>query len=313
MQIRALTKELLPQALDLLSRSDSTPRTQETWEGNHLQGVCVFEGNDMIGLIPLEPRVFKINMDAYVPVVWVTGAHVQPEYRSQGIGAMMDRQIAQFYPEAEAVLAYRQDEGTRAYQWYMKNGYKPLCPLVSLKKSVSPFSIEVDYSVHSSVESIKALEPEMLDFFERQMISWGGFPKRTPNFWSHVCMHHYYKHAYQYFLITIKEHGKIVAYAFTGITALRDGIRRLEMLESVFIKNEAVKQQLFNAAFDLAYKSNAQEVRVQCAQEDALKTWLEDAGFTLRWQTNIIGKSLKNEVLMFAQPKQWKYFQIDYI
>lgn len=313
MQIQSFSKELLPQALDLLAHSDSTPRTQSTWEGNSLQGVCAMEGADMLGIIPLEPRLFKINTDQLIPVMWITGAHVQPQYRSQGIGAMMDHHIAKFYPEALAVMAYRQDEETRAYQWYMKIGYKTLCEIRSYKKTVVSHGEDVVYDIHTSLESIQDQEAAMLDLFEHQMISWGGYHKRTKNFWSHLCAHHYYKHAYTYILIIIKEENRIQAYAFAGITDMRDGIKRLEILELVVGKSEAMRQQIFRAFFDVASKNHLHEVRIQCALHDPMREWVEGAGFELRWTTNIIGKELQEGSLMFIQPKQWKYFQIDYI
>ena len=51
--------------------------------------------------------------------VWVSGAHLDKECRIKGVGVNLDELIARLFPEAQAVFSFPEDEGSRAYQWYI--------------------------------------------------------------------------------------------------------------------------------------------------------------------------------------------------
>ena len=313
MQIQPYSKDILPQALRLSAQSDSTPRTMVTWEGNHIQGVFAFEGLEPVGMIPLEPRDFKINARTSIPVLWVTGAHVQESKRSLGIGAKMDGQIAACYPQARAVMAYRQDEGSRAWLWYKRQGYKPLCLIHAYRHPVTSSTRKATYTLHEGFDQIKQAEGDIYPFFERWMKDYAGFKRRTPRFWSHTATHHYYLAYYQYGLICCQGPNGLRGYVFFGITAMRDAVKRLEVLEMVTQPTQADRDAMMEAVFDVARQKQLAEVRVQCCEHDELRAYLENKGFMLRWQTYIIGKELEPHSLDPMDVHSWKYFQVDYI
>jgi len=313
MQIRPYSPELLSQALELSKRSDSTPRTAETWGGNQLKAVLAFQDDKPIGIIPLEPRIFKVSASRYVNALWVSGAHVDEPYRSGGIGTAMDAGIAKFYPDADAIFAYRQDETSRAYQWYIKRGYQPLCSILSFKKEAAKAVTNISYHIYETQKDMESQGKSLLGLFEKTAGHSGGYPKRTVSFWAHTREFHYYKNFYKYFLLTIEEQGDLCAYAFVGETSIRDGIKRLDILELISPLEDQILQKVFDAVFDLARKAKLQQVRIQCAQTDPLINQVKAMGFTLRWQTNILGKALKPAAVNEKAAREWKYFQIDYI
>ena len=313
MQIRLYTPDLLPTVLELLRRSDSTPRTPETWEGNGMSALLAFEGDRAVGLIPLQPREFKISAGCYVNALWVSGAHVDMPYRSKGLGAAMDAKIVTFYPQAQAVFAYRQDEDSRAYQWYMKMGYKPMSLIFSFKKEVPVQVKDVDYKIYTTKKDIEGRGEQMLTLFNELAGKSGGYPRRSVSFWGHTWGFHYYRDFYQYALLTIEEQGQLLAYAFVGETSIRDEVKRLDILELASPIQTGVFQRIIDVIIDYAQHKKLQELRIQCAALDPLKEKIASMGFTLRWQTNILGKELKPGSLKQADTPNWKYFQIDYI
>jgi GNAT superfamily N-acetyltransferase len=312
MQIRRYEPSLLQDALTLLERSDSTSRSRETWEQNGLGGVLAYADQRPLGIIPLEPRTFKISGKETVQALWVTGAHVDEEFRSQGIGAALDQEISRFYPQAQAIFAFRQDEGTRAFQWYMRRGYKPLCLILAFKQDI-PVGIKDDFhfSVYEKPQDMQRLGPALLDLFNKTHGIFGGYVERNPKFWAHTQAFHYYREFYKYALLTLEEKGKIMGYAFLGETSMRDEIKRFDILE-LAAPGETLPH-LLEGVFASAKKRKLTQVRLQCAATDPLKDDLEGLGFTVRWQTHIIGKELQSGALAKADFKHWRYFQVDYI
>ena len=76
--------------LDLIAKSISTTRTQSSWNGNQMTAVLAWKNNNLIGALPLEKRKFNIGNGRTIKILWVSAAHVEPEYRSKGIGKKMD-------------------------------------------------------------------------------------------------------------------------------------------------------------------------------------------------------------------------------
>ena len=99
MEIRPYAPSDSPEILSMIERSDSTNRTEITWSANHMTGTLAFTGNHLIGAIPFEPRKFILGNGEFTKILWVSAAHVDPEYRSHGLGEKLDQQTREiFYP-----------------------------------------------------------------------------------------------------------------------------------------------------------------------------------------------------------------------
>ena len=90
LMIRPYIPSDLSEIISLIGRSDSTDRTELTWSKNHMTGILGFEGKKLIGAIPFEPRNFSLGNADSINVLWVSGAHVEAEYRNKGIGRKLD-------------------------------------------------------------------------------------------------------------------------------------------------------------------------------------------------------------------------------
>lgn len=304
----------LDEVLELIKRSDSTDRSKETWVGNDMTAMLAYDEDRLIGIIPFEKR--NIIMDGWhnVKALWVSAAHVEPEYRGQGVGTQLDNRIkVEFYPEFKAVFVIREDEQSAAYRWYKKLGYHHLANLLSLKLGVTSVKNSTGFVLLETFEEFKNYGPRLKRCFDAHIGSCGGYPERDKRFWENKFNSHYYKEHYTYKILAIsgKLGAQIAAYAFCGKTNLRDGVNRLDILEIIVPEDKKVRDGLLSAVLNCADRMHCQEIRIQLAEHDPLVKWLKDCGFVLRWQTNLLGKYIDSGK-QFPNVN-WKFFHIDYM
>ena len=289
--IRPYEHKYLDAVLDLNRRSDSTNRTKETWQGNVMTGVLAFDGSKLIGMIPLEKRLFLIGCGRVLSVLWVSGAHVEPEYRKHGIGTAMDQKIQEYFSgEHDGIFVYRDDETSPAYKWYKKLGYEDLLPILSFKKAVTATHGNSGYKLLETQAEIERWEDGLLACFSRNMNSFGGFPKRHPRFWSHKLATHYYKKFYDYKIVALCHSYEVDAYAFLGHTAMKDDIPRLDILELIASVDQHTRDMLYMSVMDVAFQQGLKEIRIQLSTQDPHLPWLISLGFVTRYRFNILGK-----------------------
>lgn len=289
-KIRTFKDADLKNVLKLNERSISTSRTADTWAGNNLTGVLAEDDSRLIGLIPLEPRRFSLGRNKVIDILWVTGAHIDKEYRSQGIGSRLDKLIdLEFSEQYKGVFVYREDESSPAYKWYHKNDYYRLVPILAYAKEVEQCIDAKSYELVEEKKDIEKWQQSMCDLFKRTYNDYGGYPERDMLFWNKKWRTHYYKDRYEYSCVILEENQKVLAYAFCGKTDIKDGIKRLDVLEWVADTNE-LRDRLHNACLDHASKSNLQEIRMQFSVQDPNVNWAINQGFKCRWRTNILGR-----------------------
>ncbi len=289
--IRPYEHKYLDAVLDLNRRSDSTNRTKETWQGNVMTGVVAFDGIKPVGVIPLEKRSFSLGGGRALNVLWVSGAHVEPEYRNCGIGTAMDQKIREYFAdEHDGIFVYRGDETSQAYQWYKRLGYQDLLPILSFKKRVTATHESSGYELLETQAEIEKCEDGLFACFNRNMNSFGGFPKRHPRSWSHKLSTHYYKEFYDYKVVALGHSYEVDAYAFLGQTAIKDDVPRLDILELVAPADQHTRDMLYMSVMHVAFQHGLKEIRIQLSTQDPHLPWLRSLGFVTRYRFNMLGK-----------------------
>ncbi|MBF0155166.1 MAG: GNAT family N-acetyltransferase, partial [Magnetococcales bacterium] len=277
--------------LQLIRRSDSTARSPETWDGNRMQAVMAHDGDKLIGVLPVEPRRFALGGGRSLDLVWISAAHVEPEYRSQGIGSALDAHLRRaFRDEAEAVFVYRGDERSAAYRWYkQKLGYHELLPTLSYKKECP--NPQPSMAAPVCWERPEELPGEaLLACFSKNTAAFGGFPERRASFWADTFRYHYYREYYRYRLVALPDAGGgIAAYALLARTDMRDGVPRLEVLELIAPVSGSRRDELLAAIWEQARRDQVGEVRIQLSPQDAHFAWIREQGFTNRYRSNVMG------------------------
>lgn len=293
-RVEPYQNEYLQLALELNQRSDSTNRSRDTWLGNPMTGVIAFDDMDPVGIIPMEKRNFVIHANLTVKLLWVTGAHVEPSFRGQGIGTAMDRKIETFfYPEYKAVFVYRADENSPAYRWYKARGYHDLLPILILKKTVVESVQKLDYEIWDDHQMMERHEAALIGCFHRNVGSRGGFPERKAGFWADRIRFHYYRDFYRFFLFPHFQDGDLVAYALLGQTNIRDGVERIDILEWVAPESGELQSQLLLTINDFCWKHGLKEIRFPVSFQDPLVEWLRDNGFKNHRRFSLMGKLIR--------------------
>ncbi|WP_417454757.1 GNAT family N-acetyltransferase [Kiloniella sp.] len=278
--------------LALIERSDSTPRTDATWDGNPMTACLAFESGRLIGAVPFEKRTFKITNEHHTQMLWVSAAHVDPPYRSQGIGQqLLDNTISLFGKNFDSFGVYREDESSKAYKWYEKNNFIPLLPILAYKKKIdgfTPLNPTNDWVQITSDQDLKFYEEDLFSCLNNSMIC--GIPKRNPEHWRKLFSSYYYKDFNELSILATRSDTNITSFAVLARTSMRDNIDRLDILELVAAEHAQISS-LVSLIEGYAHKIKVNEVRIQCSAQDQLRYWIEENGYRYRnRRTNIMGR-----------------------
>ena len=277
--------------LELISNSDSTPRTRSSWEGNQMTAILAWDNQKLIGALPLEKRVFHIGNNLNINLLWISAAHVEPEYRSKGIGNKMIRFIrSKLNNEFDAICAYREDDKSRAYDWYIKMGFHSILSIFAYKKQVNDNRFNEEKTlILDSISRIEEYSDALCSCYTKSLGGYGGFKKRNSSHWSHLVNYHYYKELYDYKIIGIVNDLKeLDAFALLGETDMKDGVRRFDILECVSV-SEKYGKLMREAIESYATEQNINEVRFQVADNESIIKNLQDENYQYRnRKTNIL-------------------------
>lgn len=317
LRVERFHEKHLDSTISLLQRSDSTNRSRNTWLGNNMTAVLAFDDDALVGVIPLERRDVVGRDGALVKAVWVSGAHVDEAYRSQGLGSRMDEGIGGlFTPEMDCVLVCRGDEQSAAYRWYIRNSYDPLVEILSFKKGVAASSPDAGTAllVCETIEDVDRHADRIHACFWRNNGGHCGFVNRDKAFWRNRFQFHYYREFYRYRIAGLQQDGAIVAFAFLGRTTMRDGVPRYDVLDLAVPNDEAIRDRLFAGIIDMAGRNGLSEIRLQICGNDPARRWVEAMGFKQRWESKVMGKPIGDTgtLAKVFDIDRWRYFHVDY-
>lgn len=298
MEIRIAQRDDWDAILRLSQESDSTARSIETWEGNSLQAVLAFDGGQLIGMLPLEERVWEIGHGDRLNVLWATGVHVDAAYRGRGIGGQLDTFATKTFADRfDAFCVFREDETSPAFNWYRKNGYHRQAHIRAYRLPVVTADSHSDAARFScrhltTRQELLDAGPDLLSCFNALRNDWGGYAARTPESWVKAWDYHYYRASYSYSVMALVEEDRTTAFALLGETSMRDGVTRYDILEFAADAGEA-ENNLHAAVLSAARLKGLEEIRMQIISGDPREDWLNRLGYLYRDRsTNILGKVL---------------------
>ena len=298
--------------LCLIEQSGFTTRDSETWTANNMSAVLAYDSDKLIGAIPFERFNICLSKNSSTAALWVSAAYVDPDYRSKGIGSLLDEAIKKyFYPEYTIVMVVRKDEGTAAFRWYKKIGYNVVSKIESMRLEVSHNKNNTNYKIFESSNSIEKISNHLVECFDRHNYSHLGYPLRNSSFWLNKFKYHYYKQSYIYSVLARIIDNKIISYSLLGRTSMNDGVDRLDLLEFVCSDEKHEQDDTYDAVMHYAHSIGVSELRIQSLEGDYLLKHALNYGFEKRWETNLMAKMLnQNDNL----PKgNWRFFHVDYL
>jgi len=111
------------------------PRDAATWDALGMSAVTAWQGAELVGAIPFEPRPLRVSEDGVAWSLHETTVAVRPEHRSAGVGSAMQEKLLEFLESHDSVRwargepvsmlsVYREEPESAAYRWYLKNGFQ---------------------------------------------------------------------------------------------------------------------------------------------------------------------------------------------
>ncbi len=302
----------MAEVLSLIERSGHTLRSAETWSANNMSAVLAYDSDRLIGSIPFERFHISLGGGSSMSALWVSAAYVNPDYRSQGIGTLLDQAIAKyFYPKYRIVMVVRKNEGSSAFRWYKRIGYSIVSKIESMRLTVSHNIINTNYQIFESCHSLENISDQLVECFNRNNDSYAGYPLRNNSFWCDKFRYHYYKQSYIYSVLVRTNGKEVISYSLLGRTSMNDGVDRLDLLEFVSPDDTYEQYQTYDSIMNYAYSIGVYELRIQSLEDDYSLKHASSYGFKKRWETNLMAKMLN--------PKEnipegnWRFFHVDYL
>src|SRR2546421_690610 len=90
--------------LGFIEEMGFNPRDAATWDGLQMQAMTAWQGDKLIGAIPLEPRPLQAAPGTVVPSIHETVVAIRPEFRGSGIGTKLQQAIFDAPPNNAALV-----------------------------------------------------------------------------------------------------------------------------------------------------------------------------------------------------------------
>lgn len=277
------------------------PRDARTWDGLRMCAMTAWEGDELIGALPLEPRVIQ-SEEGPIETVHETVVAVRPESRNRGIGSALQEALFDS-PPGGAMLAsvFREDPNSPAYRWYIRNGFVPAMRIESWFKGEPRSSDE-----RMEREVWECSDPRIdwqcvEESWDRMMGAAGGVISRRQRplrKWLEV---HPYLRRYQFLILIAPS----VGYALLGVGKMHSETTRVDVLELC----GAEPSWILKCVEQFAARNNHHPIRWPLAKSDPLREVAQAQKMTSGWSFDMLVRPLNG-----ARPKtdKWRYAGTDY-
>ncbi|TVY10890.1 GNAT family N-acetyltransferase [Paenibacillus cremeus] len=229
---REMRPEELEQGLSIRN-SIFSPITAEDWkiDGDVKTAAIAFDGEEVIGFIPLYFRNFQLVPGVHVTAAFENAVGTSEACRGRGVGSQMIEAACRFLPnQADALFLYRGDERSAGYRFYTNTGHSDLHYVRNYTRANdlheaggARLAMPPNVIISEDTDTILARQDELLPLFEDTYAAFGGFPQRRPGYWAHALRSTIYvAHPTEFHLVQLQEQGRLIGYAIVG-RKQRDG------------------------------------------------------------------------------------------
>ncbi|WP_167859543.1 GNAT family N-acetyltransferase [Paenibacillus cymbidii] len=192
--------------------------------GEEKTAAIAMQGEEAIGFIPLYLRDIQLMPGVRIKAAFENSVGTLEAYRGQGVGAMMIEAAATFLKgKADAMFLYRGDERSAGYRFYTQTGHSDLMYIrtyvqaFGTDRSPGSFALPPGVTIDEGVQSVVAQQERLLELFEATYGSYGGFPARSPGYWSRAFGSTIYvARPTEFYFVQLREQGRLTAYAIVG-------------------------------------------------------------------------------------------------
>jgi GNAT superfamily N-acetyltransferase len=314
-EIRLARGEERGQILNFIEAMGFNPRDHVTWDALEMFAMSAWQGGQLIGAIPLEPRPLRIAPQQTIWSAHETVVAVHPDHRNQGIGSAMQQDLFTLLAgEAQLVSVFREDPQSPAYRWYLTNGFRP--------------AMQIDSWFHENgrtggIPPIDLYDPsdsrvpwDLIEkIWQTARHAGGGFVDRTERplrSWLEV---HPYRHRYEFNLaIERGRQGRQPGYVLYGIGTMHSESARLDILELLSTGDIESTRRLLDAVLQSHRPKNCTVTRWPLAANDPAAQIARDVGFINKWSFDMLVRPLTAELDLSPEVTAgWRYAGIDYI
>jgi GNAT superfamily N-acetyltransferase len=298
--------------LTFIQQMGFNPRDAAAWDALNMCAMTAWQGGNLIGAIPLEPRPFRITPTQTIPTAHETVVAIHPDHRAQGIGSAMQTAIAENPPAGtQLITVFREDPQSPAYRWYLKNNFTPLMHIDSWfwdAPSSPDINIEL-YRAHDPRLDYEALQKLWL----RTTQECAGFVDRNQRPLDQWLPIHPYRSRYQFYILLHRHPNRSIAgYALIGVGKMHSPTNRIDILDLITSNNNP--EPLLYALQRLSTTQNWRPIRWPLATQDPNTTFARNNGFTNPWGFDLLIRQLPSPALSIPPSTiTWRYAGIDYI
>jgi GNAT superfamily N-acetyltransferase len=283
-EIRWARAEERGQILNFIERMGFNPRDAVTWDSLEMIAMCAWQGDRLIGAIPLEPRPLRVADGSTAWTMHETVVAMHSDHRGRGVGSAMQRAIFDSLPdEVQLVSVFREEPDSPAYRWYLKNGFTPAVHVDSWFYEDAP---------EDRVSGLHLFSPDdagvpwdlIDDIWRDARRSGGGFvdqAQRTLRSWLPV---HPYRERYS-FTIAVERGcpGRPPGYALLGMGHMHSETKRCDILELLSTGGHEDCRSLLDMLIPYAFGCGCKSTRWPLADTDSNTQIARDFGFERRW------------------------------
>jgi GNAT superfamily N-acetyltransferase len=301
--------------LTFIQQMGFNPRDAVTWDSLKMQAMTAWQGGQLIGAIPLEPRPLRLTPAQSIPAAHETVVAVHPDYRANGLGSAMQQAIfADPSNDARLITVFREDPQSPAYRWYLKNGFSPLMHIDSwfCDPQASPDNDLEMYRAHDPRIDYEVLHQLWLSATAQS----AGFVDRRQRPLDQWLPVHPYRARYQFnILLDRRADRSIAGYALLGVGQMHSPTDRIDILDLVSTDN--APQALITAIQRLSVTKAWHPVRWPLAAQDPNTTIAQQSGFEKKWAFDMLARAISPSdssfILHPSSLTSWRYAGIDYI
>lgn len=302
--------------LGFIEETGFEPRDADTWDGLRMLAMTAWEGEKLVGAIPLEPRQLQVAPGTVLLSMHETVVAVRPEYRGRGVGTQLQQAVFDQAGDAALVTAFCGEPDSRAYGWYIQNGFLPAMRIDSWFwdepreageaefQALDPLAPGVDWN---AIESLRQASTESIGgIVSRQ--------QRTLRMWLPI---HPYHGKYTFRLLTLGgDVSSPQAFALLGIGAMDSQTTRVDVLEFCMPPAQWDRSSLLLRAIGFFAAINGYKpVRWPISQNDPLTRIAKSSGMEVRGTFDMLARALSPAGQYALDPRYtatWRYAGIDY-
>jgi len=296
------------------------PRDVKTWDALNMLAMTAWDGDRLVGAIPLEPRQWQIRPGCTATVIHQTTVGVAPACQSRGIGSLMQDAIFQIQPASSVIATvFREDEISPAYRWYTRNGFQTAVNIVA-------WMLESPAENRRPTPPYEVLDPQHpgVDWADIELLwrrlhadQYGGFVCRRQRPRRDWLEAHPYRGIYKFKILLMREAGELTGYAILGVGKLHSSTVRVEIMEHAVRDADADhNHRLVQAVCEFAADHDYRPVRWAMSVGDPETAVARSLGFKRSWVFNLLMRPLPNCDFTLPGPQErrecWRYHSLDY-